>query len=90
MQGCEFCRLFKDLLNKESIPFEDYDINQYREEYENFSRATNNAYVPSFIIFEDGGGEGDQIKMFAPERDFKLLEDGINLVKKELGLLGDE
>jgi glutaredoxin len=42
MKGCPHCKDFKELLVKEGIEFHDRDIDEYEEEYDIFSKVTDN------------------------------------------------
>ena len=42
MKGCPHCTTIKEELNKQNIPFIERDIDEYQEEYEEFSKATQN------------------------------------------------
>ena len=50
MKGCPHCTSIKEELNKENIPFLDRDINEFEEEYDEFSKATQNDFVPALML----------------------------------------
>lgn len=81
MQNCPFCTQFKDMLKTESISFVERDIDQYKEEYELYAKATNNDFVPALMIVENVGEENTSY-LYAPERDYNMLEEAVEIIKK--------
>lgn len=81
MKGCPHCSDFKEMLKNENISFHEYDIHEHDEEYNNFAKAVDNEFIPAFIIFEQADGGEDKLTLFAPERDFNTLEEGVNKIK---------
>jgi glutaredoxin len=82
MNGCPFCEMIKEQLNVENIPFYERDINQHEKEYDMFVEATDgNEFVPAFMIIETDG-KNHKTKLFAPERDYKEIEDGVKIIKE--------
>lgn len=77
MKGCPFCDMLKEQLINEDIEFFDRDIDENKEEYDLFVEVTKNDYVPSFMIIENKGSY-----LYAPERDFNEIEDGIKIIKE--------
>jgi glutaredoxin len=81
MEGCPFCQIMKDKLDEEEIEFYDRDIAIYEEEYEMFKEITGNDFVPAFMIVESPDDE-PTTHLYAPERDFNEIEDGIGIIKE--------
>ena len=81
MEGCPFCQIMKDKLYEEEIEFYDRDIAIYEEEYEMFKEITGNDFVPAFMIVESPDDE-PTTHLYAPERDFNEIEDGIGIIKE--------
>lgn len=81
MKSCPYCHLLKEMLNKEGLNYVDRDIDDYPEEYELFTKATGNEYVPSFMTIESPE-ESPISKLFAPERDFDDITDGLKIIKE--------
>lgn len=81
MEGCPFCQIMKDKLDEEEIVFYDRDIAIYEEEYEMFKEITGNDFVPAFMIVESPDDE-PTTHLYAPERDFNEIEDGIGIIKE--------
>ena len=89
MQGCPFCTDFKDILTKEGIEFFDRDIDVYKDEYDTFSKITENDMIPALLIIE---GDGDNYKSFlyAPERNYNELTEAVDIInehRKNVGIL---
>lgn len=89
MKGCPFCDQFKDLLTTESIEFFDRDIDEYKEEYDLFSKITENELIPALLIIE---GEDSDYKSFlyAPDKDYNELMEAVDIIKnhrKKVGII---
>jgi len=83
MKGCPHCNDLKNKLVSESIDFIERDIDEHADEFELFIKATDNEYVPSFmIIFDDS--KKPTSKLFVPDKDFKSLDEGVEIIKKEI------
>ena len=81
MKSCPLCHILKEMLEKEELPFIDRDIDEYPEEYDLFTKATSNEYVPSFMTIESTE-ESPVSKLFAPERDFDEITDGLQIIRE--------
>jgi glutaredoxin len=82
MEGCPFCVMMKEELEKLNIPFVDRDIDEEAEEYDLFVSAVDgNEYVPAVMIIETDGSKHD-VKFFAPERDYNEIVDGVKIIKE--------
>ena len=83
MKGCPYCEIMKEKLNENEINFVDRDIDEYSEEYDLFVEVTENDFVPSFMIIESPE-KNPKTHLYAPERDFNELDDGIKIIKEHL------
>ena len=83
MKGCPYCEQLKEKLNENNLNYIERDINENSDEYDIFVEITENEYVPAFMIIEDDK-ETPKSKLFAPERDFNTLDEGVELIKKEI------
>ena len=82
MEGCPFCVMMKEELEKLDIPFISRDIDEEVEEYDLFVKAVDgNEFVPAFMIIETDG-EKHKTKFFAHERDFHEIVDGVKIIKE--------
>ena len=82
MKGCPFCVMMKEQLDSLNIPFIERDIHEQEEEYDLFVNAVGgNDFVPAFMIIETDG-EKHKTKLFAPDRDFEEIVDGVKIIKE--------
>lgn len=82
MKGCPFCSMIKEELEKNDIFFIERDINEYEEEYNEFSSITENEFVPALMLLTlDDNDEANNVKLLAPERDFEDIYEGVEMVK---------
>ena len=83
MKGCPFCEDFKKMLKEENIEFYDRDIHEYADEYDTYSKITDNDMIPSLLIIE-GDEKNHKSFLYAPERNYNELTEALQLVKKHL------
>lgn len=81
MKGCPFCVMMKEQLEKENIEFYERDIDEHSDEYDMFVEITENEYVPAFMIVESPTEKPNTL-LFAPERDFNEIEDGVKIIRE--------
>lgn len=81
MKGCPFCVEFKELLVKEQIEFHERDIDEHEDEYETFSKITENDMVPALLIIE-GDLKKHKSFLYAPERNYEDLNEAVEIIKK--------
>lgn len=89
MKGCPFCEDFKEMLVNENIEFFDRDIDEYSDEYDSFSKITENDMIPALLIIE---GDDDKYESFlyAPDRNYMELTEAVDIIKehrKKVGLI---
>ena len=83
MEGCPFCQMIKEELEKNNLPFITRDIHEHEEEYEEFVRITENEYVPAMMLLTlDDKENASNVKLLAPDRDFDDIHEGVEIVKK--------
>ena len=80
MEGCPYCQIMKEELNKENVFFLERDIDDHQDEFNEFIDNTGVDYVPSMILMS----LDKNVKFLAPERDYNEINEGIELVKKYL------
>ena len=85
MEGCPYCEIIKTQLKESNIPFEVRDIHEHNDEYEMFVEITDNEFVPAFMIVESPDGNDHKSYLFAPERDFNEIEEGVSIIKEHFG-----
>jgi len=82
MDGCPYCVEMKGLLDEQKIEYYERDINEYKDEYDNFVEVTENEYVPAFLVIEDNGDDSPhRITSLCPEDDFMELTEGVEKLK---------
>jgi glutaredoxin len=79
MDGCPHCYEFKNILRSNSINYIDLDINENSEEYEMFSKITENDLVPAFMIMDEVTSSA---QYFVPDRDYNELEEALRIIKE--------
>jgi len=85
MKGCPFCSMIKEELDKEDISFIERDIHEFEEEYDEFTKITENDYIPALMLLTlDENEEASNIQLLAPDRDFNDIYEGVELVKNYL------
>ena len=84
MNGCPFCGMLKDKLNENNIKFHERDIDVHSDEYDLFVEITENDLVPSFMIIESGENKEPITSLYAPDRDFNDLDEGLEIIKNKL------
>jgi glutaredoxin len=78
LNGCSFCSIIKKRLENESIPFTEYEINDYPDLWEQVVSQTNSEYLPTFFIRE---GDNESGQVFCPKRDFNDEDSIIEILK---------
>lgn len=82
MKSCHHCHTFKKMLEEASIDYIDRDINEYEEEYDMFVEVTGNDFVPAFMLIENPESEKPESHLYAPDRDFEDIEQGLKIIKE--------
>lgn len=82
MKSCPHCHDFKKLLDEAEVDYIDRDIYEFEEEYEMFVEATGNEFVPAFMLIENIESESPNTKLFAPDRDFEDIDQGVSIIKE--------
>jgi glutaredoxin len=85
MNGCPHCTHIKEELTKNNILFIERDIDDFGDEYEEFTKITNNEYVPALMLLTIGeNDETSNVKLLAPDRDYQDIYEGVKMVKEYL------
>jgi len=85
MEGCPYCVQMKDKLKESDINFVERDIDKYKDEYDMFVEITENEFVPAFMIVESPDTDDHKSYLYAPERDYDEIEEGVSIIKEHLG-----
>ncbi len=80
MKGCPHCDNLKEQLKEENINFLEKDVDEHEMLYESFSKKVNSDYLPAVIVGR---------RAFLPDRSFKTIDEGVQLIKKYLQELSD-
>jgi hypothetical protein len=77
------------MLTKEGIEFFDRDIDEYKDEYDSFSKITENDMIPALLIIE---GDGDEYEsyLYAPDRNYNELTEAVDIInnhRKKIGII---
>lgn len=83
MQGCPHCVEFKRMLTEKKIEFYDRDIEEFKDEYELFVRASENNFIPALLIIEDNG-DIQEPHIYTPETHYNTLDDAIVIIENHL------
>jgi glutaredoxin len=82
MDGCPYCVQMKEQLTESNIDFFERDINEHKDEYDMFVEITENEFVPAFMIVESPDTDNHKSYLFAPERDYNEIEEGVAIIKE--------
>ena len=82
MEGCPYCVQMKDQLTESNINFVERDIDEHKDEYDMFVEITENEYVPAFMIVESPDTDDHKSYLYAPERDYNEIEEGVAIIKE--------
>ena len=86
MDGCPFCQMMKEKLIESNIIYYERDIDEHKDEYDLFVEITENDYVPAFMIIEGDDEKQPITSLYAPDRDFNDLDEGIEIIKNKMVL----
>jgi hypothetical protein len=70
------------MLDEAELDYLERDIYEYEEEYEMFIEATGNEFVPAFMLIENPESEEPITGLYAPDRDFEDMDQGLNIIKE--------
>lgn len=84
MDGCPFCQMMKDKLVESNIIYYERDIDEHKDEYDLFVEITENDYVPAFMIIEGDDKKQPITSLYAPDRDFNDLDEGLEIIKNKM------
>ena len=82
MKGCPNCDMMKEQLVQNDIGFVIRDIDEHKDEYDMFVEITENEFVPAFMIVESPDTDNHKSYLYAPERDFDEIDEGVNIIKE--------
>ena len=86
MDGCPFCQMMKEKLVESNIIYYERDIDEHKDEYDLFVEITENDFVPAFMIIESDDKKQPITSLYAPDRDFNDLDEGLEIIKNKMVL----
>jgi len=84
MKGCPHCSEIKKMLKESKINYDEKDIDDYKEEYNNFVILTKNEYLPALTLLEIKKNNDPKVKLITPDDDFKDLNEAVDIIKNFL------
>lgn len=81
LNGCAYCVALKDELKKHNIPYTEYEVNEYKETYDQILAVTKEDALPTIYMQNPDTGMGP---IFVPDRDFESPEEALEKIKKYL------
>jgi glutaredoxin len=79
LNGCSHCKTLKEELNKEGIPYTEFEINKYRDAYKAIMEVTKEDALPTVYLQNP---ETESGPVFVAGRDFKSKEEAIEKIRK--------
>ena len=77
MKGCPHCQEMKKLLDENGLKYDERDIHKFDKEYDLFVEATNNEYIPAFMLMTIADQTPTNIELLAPDRDFQDFDEAL-------------
>jgi len=87
MKGCPFCVDFKKMLTEQGIEFYDRDIDEFSDEYDIFTKITENDMIPALLIIESENEKNDSF-LYVPDKDYMELTEAVDIIKKHRKKVG--
>lgn len=84
MKGCPHCQEMKKLLDENNVSYDERDIHKYESEYDLFVDATDNEFIPAFMLLTINNDTASNVELLAPDRDFNDLNEACEKVKRYL------
>jgi glutaredoxin len=84
MKGCPHCQEMKKLLDENHITYDERDIDKFEDEYNLFVEATDNEFIPAFMLLTIEDEKPFNVELLAPDRDFTDINDACEKVKRYL------
>lgn len=81
LNGCSHCKVLKEELNKESIPYVEFEVTQNKKIYDKVVEQTKVDALPTVYLQDPETGSGP---IFVAGRDFYTKEEALEKIKKYL------
>lgn len=79
LNGCGHCSSLKNRLNEISIPFQEVEINQNRQIWDQVVSQTGHNLLPTVFIKTEGTEVGP---IYIPSRDYESEDEIVEILKK--------
>jgi glutaredoxin len=80
LNGCEYCLSLKQRLNELSIPFNEIDVDNSNEIWEQVVDEIGDDYVPVTLVYDDN----EDGVFIVPDRDYKTEDELIKIIQSYL------
>ena len=81
LKGCDHCNDLKTRLNKLNIQYQEIEINQNKELWNQVVSQTGHNVLPTVFISENKTDEG---LVYVPGRDYQSQDEIIEIIKKHI------
>lgn len=78
LDGCGHCKMLKDELNSQSIPYTEIEISSNKEIWDQVVNQTGHNILPTVFIKKPDTDDGP---VFVPQRDFKNQDEIVEIIK---------
>lgn len=79
LEGCSHCKTLKEELQKNNIPFDEYEVNKFKKVYDKILETTKLDALPTVYLQDSETLSGP---IFVAGRDFQSKEEAIEKIKK--------
>jgi glutaredoxin len=81
LNGCSHCKFIKEELDKQGIPYEEFEVSKNRKIYDEVVKLTKLDALPTVYLQDPETLSGP---IFVAGRDFNTKEEAIEKIKKYL------
>jgi glutaredoxin len=81
LDGCSHCVHLKEELNKQNVPYQEFEVNKHRKIYDNVMEMTKVDALPTVYLQDPETQSGP---IFVAGRDFFTKEEALEKIKKYL------
>lgn len=78
LNGCGHCKMLKDELTSQSIPYTEIEISSNKEIWDQVVNQTGHNILPTVFIKKPDTDDGP---VFVPQRDFKNQDEIVEIIK---------
>ena len=81
LKGCSHCSILKEELNKNNIPFKEFEVREHKQTYDQIIEITKIDALPTVFLQNP---ETESGPIFVAGRDFQTKEQAMEKIKKYL------